>query len=68
MYVCVRAGACTLEASTPTQWWLLAAGAIGALLYLLAPVLSTSSVFRLSAGSLVFTSGSLIILIILLFR
>lgn len=63
-----RAGQCELDARAETSAALVATGAAGVLLFSLADVLSTSQMFRLGAGSMVFTSGSLIILLVLLFR
>jgi hypothetical protein len=62
-----RAG-CTVQSSVRVSHLMLVAGALGVALFFTAPLLTSSCAFRLSCGTLIFTSGSLLILVVVLLR
>lgn len=60
--------ACTVTSHASTSFLMLGAAVLGVFFFYAAGLLSTSSAFRLSCGTTLFTMGSLLILLVLMFR
>jgi hypothetical protein len=68
MFASCNPPGCTVESESSLDYLMLAAGLAGLVLFYTAPALSSSLMFRLSCGSALFTAGSLLVLLILMFR